>query len=91
MAICSRLERGVHRNLLEQQGRDSVHILSTEGGHSILGTMSAQHQLSQRWSMEFGYTRLVQIYSGIPVVSRAPYTNREFVSFSYHFARPLGG
>jgi hypothetical protein len=66
-------------------------FLSTEGGHSILGTMSAQHQLSQRWSMEFGYTRLVQIYSGIPVVSRAPYTNREFVSFSYHFARPLGG
>ena len=66
-------------------------LLSTEGGHSILGTMSAQHQLSQRWSMEFGYTRLVQIYSGIPVVSRAPYTNREFVSFSYHFTRPLGG
>jgi hypothetical protein len=66
-------------------------LLSTEGGHSIFGTISAQHQLSQRWSMEFGYTRLVQIYSGIPVVSRAPYTNREFVSFSYHFARPLGG
>jgi hypothetical protein len=66
-------------------------LISTEGGHSILGMASGQHQLSQRWSMEFGYTRLVQIYSGIPVVSRAPYTNREFVSFSYRFARPLGG
>ena len=66
-------------------------LLSTEGGHSILGTISASHQLSLRWSTEFGYTRLVQIYSGIPVVSRAPYTNREFISFSYHFARPLGG
>jgi hypothetical protein len=66
-------------------------LLSTNGGHSILGTISAQHQLSARWSMEFGYTHLVQIYSGIPAVSHAPDTNREFVSFSYHLARPLGG
>jgi hypothetical protein len=64
-------------------------LLSTLGGHSILGTASAQRQLSQRWTVEFGYTHLVQVYSGIPVTSHAPNTNREFVSISYRFARPL--
>ena len=66
-------------------------LLSTEGG--------AQHPWNNIGStptqpaMEYGIwlTRLVQIYSGIPVVSHAPYTNREFISFSYHFTRPLGG
>jgi hypothetical protein len=68
-----------------------TNLLSTEGGHSVLGTISVQRQLNQRWSMEFGYSHLIQVYSGIPVLSREPNTNRGWVSFSYHLTRPLGG
>jgi hypothetical protein len=66
-------------------------FLSSQGGHTILGTVSAQRQLNEHFNVEFGYTRLHQTYSGIPVISNAPNTNREFISISYHFARPLGG
>jgi hypothetical protein len=66
-------------------------FLSTEGGHSIFGTVSVQHQLSERLQLEFGYTRAHQSYSGIPVISNAPNTDRGFVSISYSLSRPLGG
>jgi hypothetical protein len=65
-------------------------FLTTQGGHSIFGTVSVQHQLSQHLQLEFGYTHLHQSYSGIPVISNAPNTDREFMSISYQFARPLG-
>jgi hypothetical protein len=66
-------------------------FLTTEGGHSIFGTVSAHHQFTQHFDIDFGYTRVHQTYSGIPVISNAPNTNREFVTLSYTFARPLGG
>jgi hypothetical protein len=66
-------------------------FLSTEGGHSIYGTVSLEHQLSERFQIEGGYTRLHESYGFIPVIANAPNTDIEFVSISYHFARPLGG
>jgi hypothetical protein len=65
-------------------------FLSSPGGHSISGGASIQRKLGQNLSAEAGYTRLHQSYSGIPVISTAPDTNREFVSVSYQFSRPLG-
>jgi hypothetical protein len=65
-------------------------FLTTDGGHSILGTISAQHQLSERFQVVFGYNRLQENYGFIQSGSGAN-TNREFVSVSYSFARPLGG
>jgi len=66
-------------------------FLSTEGGSSIYGTVTVTHQLGQRFQIDFGYGRLHEEYSSIPVIANAPNTNREFVSISYHFSRPLGG
>jgi len=64
--------------------------LSNPGGHMISGTISAQHPISERFSLEFGYTRLHQSYSNIAVISNAPDSNREYVSISYQLTRPLG-
>ncbi len=64
-------------------------FLSTEGGQSIFGTISVQHQLGERFQVECGYTRLQENYGFIQSSSNAN-TNREFVSITYHFARPLG-
>jgi len=61
-----------------------------DNGHTILGTASLQRQVGQHFDVQLGYTRLHQVYSGVAVLAATPNTNREFVSFSYQFSRPLG-
>ena len=65
-------------------------VPGSENGHSISGTVSLQQQLGQHLSAQAGYTRLHQSYGDVAVISTAPNTNREFISLSYQFARPLG-
>ena len=60
------------------------------GGHSISGSVSIQRTLGQHLSAEAGYTRLHQSYNNIAAISNAPDTNREWISVSFQFARPLG-
>jgi hypothetical protein len=63
---------------------------SNPGGHTISGTVSVQHSIGEHLSAEIGYNRLHQSYSGIPVISDVPNSNREYISLSYQFTRPLG-
>jgi hypothetical protein len=63
--------------------------LASPGGHSISGTVSFQHSFTDRIRGDFGYTHVHQSYAGIPLISGAPDTNREFVSITYQFAKPL--
>lgn len=64
--------------------------LAGSGGHSIFGTATLDHRLGERLSLQAGYTRLHQSYTGIAVISTAPDTHREFLSISYQFSRALG-
>jgi hypothetical protein len=64
-------------------------------GHTISGTASLQQQFGQHLNVQLGYTRLHQDYStqgayAVAVLAATPDTNREFVSISYQFSRPLG-
>ena len=59
-------------------------------GHSISGTAALEQILTPTLSVRLGYTRLHQTYSGITAIGLNPDTNREFISISYRFARPLG-
>jgi hypothetical protein len=59
------------------------------GGHTISGTVSVQRPLGEHLSMQAGYTRVQQSYAGIEAISAVPDTNREFISISYQFVRPL--
>jgi hypothetical protein len=63
---------------------------SNPGGHTVSGTVSVQYSISEHLKADLGYTRLHQSYSGVAVISGAPDTNREFISVSYQFSRPLG-
>jgi hypothetical protein len=63
---------------------------SNPGGHTISGTVSVQHSMGEHFRAELGYSRLHQSYSGIAVISNAPDSNREYISLSYQFSRPLG-
>jgi len=59
-------------------------------GHTVSGTASLHQQFGEHISIQLGYSRLHQSYSNVPVLSLTPSTNREFVSVSYSFSRPLG-
>jgi hypothetical protein len=59
-------------------------------GHTISATASLQQQFGEHINLQLGYTRLHQDYSGVAVLAATPNTNREFVSISYRFSRPLG-
>ncbi len=61
-----------------------------ENGHTVSGTAAVQQQFHQHVNLTLGYTRLHQDYSTVAVLAATPNTNREFVSISYQFARPLG-
>jgi hypothetical protein len=63
--------------------------LAGPGGHSISGRISFQHTFTQHVKAELGYVQVYQSYPGIPLIAKAPDTNREFVSLTYQFDRPL--
>jgi hypothetical protein len=62
----------------------------SNNGHTISGTVSLSKQLGEHLGLQLGYTRLHQNYSNVAVLASTPDTNREFVSVSYTFSRPLG-
>jgi hypothetical protein len=64
--------------------------LNSLNGHTISGTASLQQRFGQHLNVQLGYTRLHQDYSAVAVLAGTPDTNREFVSLSYQFSRPLG-
>jgi hypothetical protein len=48
-----------------------------------------QRLFGEHLNAQLGYTRLHQSYN-VTAIATNPDTNREFVSISYQFARPLG-
>jgi len=64
--------------------------LLNDNGHTVSGTASLQQQFGQHLNLQLGYTRLHQDYSAVAVLAATPNTNREFVSISYQFSRPVG-
>ena len=59
-------------------------------GHSMIGAASLLEQIGPRLSLQAGYSRLHQEYSSVAVIAATPDTNREFISLSWQFSRPLG-
>lgn len=65
-------------------------LLGANSGHTISGTASLQQQFGQHLNVQLGYTRLHQNYGNTQAIAANPNTNREFVSISYQFSRPIG-
>lgn len=65
-------------------------LLPSNNGHSISGSAFLQQMIGQHLNIQLGYTRLHQSYGNIEAISATPDTNRESVSVSYQFSRPLG-
>jgi len=67
-----------------------VQFSSGSGGHSISGAVTLGRSFLEHYSIKGGYERLHESYSGIQAISNDPDSNREYVTVSYHFTRPLG-
>ncbi len=65
-------------------------LAANNNGHTISGTASLHQLIGQHVDVQLGYTRVHQNYSEVAIVATTPNTNREFVSISYQFSRPLG-
>jgi len=60
------------------------------GGHTISGNASVQRQIGEHLSLQLQYMHLHQNYSDVEAIASVPNRNRESVTISYQFARPLG-
>ena len=65
-------------------------LAASTNGHTVSGSASLRQEIGQHLNLQFGYTRLHQVYSGVEVLAATPDTNRESISISYQFSRPLG-
>jgi hypothetical protein len=79
---------GVAANYTDNQTLTPL-FLSSSGGRTLLGTVSAQRSLGEHASLQFGYSWTSQNYEQIMPIASAPNVNRVFVSLSYQFTRPL--
>ena len=61
-----------------------------QNGDTIEASGSIVHDLSEHLTIEGGYERLHQNFSGIDVISRNPDSDRIYLTASYRFERLLG-
>jgi hypothetical protein len=64
--------------------------LNTGNGHSVTGNVRIGHSFTDHLSANFEYDRVHQDYAGIESVALNPNSNRETVSLSWQFTRPVG-
>ena len=86
-ALSASLSGGYAQNTVV--GNLSQTTAASTNGHSFSGTASVQRLFAEHLNVQLGYTRLHQSYN-VAAISTNPDTNREFVSISYQFSRPLG-
>ncbi len=86
-SVRQQLTRNLSASLAGGYANNDVLADAALGGHSFSGSAALQRQIGEHLNVQAGYTRLHQNYS---FTSTNPETNREWVSVSYQFSRPLG-
>jgi hypothetical protein len=61
-----------------------------EGGDAFTLGASLKHAMGEHFSAACGYDRLQENYPGIPFIARNPVSDRESVTITYEFRKPLG-
>jgi hypothetical protein len=86
-SVRQQLTRNVSASLAGTYANNGVLAVSALGGHSVSGSAALQRLVGEHVNLQAGYTRLHQTYS---FFAADPDTNREWVSITWQFARPLG-
>ena len=64
--------------------------LGATSGHSLSGSAFVHQMIGQHVDVMLEYSRIHQSYRGVQAFLNTPDTNRESISISYQFSRPLG-
>jgi hypothetical protein len=86
-SLRQQLTRNLSGTVTGAYANNGILTANSSGGHTIIASAALQRQVGAHINMQAGYTRLHQDYQ---FFSANPDTNREWVSVSYQFARPLG-
>lgn len=65
-------------------------LYGNEGGDAFTLGASLNHAIGEHFSAACGYDRLQEDYLGIPFIAQNPVNDREFVTITYQFRKPLG-
>lgn len=77
-------------NYLLRENVSQASASTEKGGHSVSGSISIERTLGEHFRASLKYQRLHQVYSGIAAIASNPDSDRESISISYQFKRPLG-
>jgi hypothetical protein len=80
---------GISGGYSNLQDLTPVLTASGGGGHTLLGTASAQRTFNDHMNVQFGYNWIHQNYPGIQTIATDPNVNRVFVTFNFTFRKPL--
>jgi len=61
-----------------------------QGGSIFIAGVKLGHTIREHFSADLGYDRLHENYGEIPAIAASPNTDREYVTVTYKFTRPLG-
>jgi hypothetical protein len=86
-SVRRQITRNLSASLAGSYANNAVLSAGSLGGHSTSASAALQRQVGEHVSLQAGYTHLHQSYGAI---FPNPDTNREWVSISYQFSRPLG-
>jgi len=81
---------GVSANYSLNKSVTPLLFLGMQGGHSVSETATLAHALSTHINLDFHYDHVHQNYAGIESIAANPNSNRETLSLSWQFMRPLG-
>jgi hypothetical protein len=86
-SLRQQLTRNLSGEISGAYANNGILTANSPGGHSIIASAALQRQVAAHFNAQAGYTRLHQDYT---FFSANPDTNREWISVTYQFARPLG-
>jgi hypothetical protein len=65
-------------------------LFAYTGGTTIAGQASITHSFRKSLSMKFGYQRLHEDFSDIPIIAANPDSNQVYGKLTYEFTKPMG-
>jgi hypothetical protein len=86
-SLRQQLTRNLSGTISGAYANNGILTANSPGGHTIIASAALQREVGTHINVQAGYTRVHQDYA---FFSANPDTNREWVSISYQFARPLG-
>lgn len=69
---------------------DAISSAGDQNGHTLSGSVTLEHPIGSQVSLAFHYDRIHQGYEGIAAIAANPDSDRESISITWNFQRPLG-